>query len=240
VEAVMRKKPNYKSAGGVYFATASTLGLTKIGCSTQLASRVEQLRAFCPDHKVSVFSITHDEPRSFESYFHERFRHLRQHGEWFALSSGDLQKVREENAELVREIVIRLRGTVEDYARNRAMSEMAVPGDKWTLRRELAIAHWSAVSHCVAGEIDSRNALPPEIKAVIRRWIDSNGYGQFPRSWHEFIEECAKSGNMLLQVMNRSKSMPAYQGDRYEIPCWGYVTPEELVFDAVELRNKSA
>jgi hypothetical protein len=79
---------------GVYFLTAKTVGLTKIGFSTDCPSRLEAIKLSCPDGDLSAFVIPQLVPAKLEGYLHHRFRRWRRHGEWFDLPDSFIRRVR--------------------------------------------------------------------------------------------------------------------------------------------------
>ena len=65
----------------VYFVQAETSQLIKIGWSARLANRIAALRTGSPERLTVLKTIPGD--CQLESEIHQRFRHLRHHGEWF-------------------------------------------------------------------------------------------------------------------------------------------------------------
>jgi hypothetical protein len=222
--------------GGVYFATAKTIGLTKIGCSNSITVRLESLRAFCPDDDIEVFVIADPDCRSLESTLHNVFKHLRQHGEWFALAGSDIARVKAKYGELVKELGgVRTRGTSEHFKRLAATHNLPVfAGDKWIIRREIALAHWGQVSESVVGDLSlHRDGEPtrPETVAAVHAWIDCYGYGNLPKGYFAFISDCQKQGLTFYQAMSQ-KFPDDYDSGTERIPDWGYVTVDELFYEA--------
>ena len=73
----------------VYFIEAETLGLIKIGFSDHVRSRMRDLQTMSPDRLRVLWFIPSTDAPSLEREMHERFAHLRSHGEWFK-PGGDL------------------------------------------------------------------------------------------------------------------------------------------------------
>lgn len=78
------KKPATKVSqaygwGFVYFMAG--YGLVKIGFSSDLSSRLKNIQSMSPCPIVLAGAIESTQP--LEAALHERFAHLRQHGEWF-------------------------------------------------------------------------------------------------------------------------------------------------------------
>lgn len=222
--------------GGVYFATAKTFGLTKIGCSNSITVRLENLRAFCPDDDIEVFVITHPDCRAFESQLHEVFRHLRRHGEWFALAESDISRIREKYGESLKDFGgVRKRGKSDYFRHSLAKIDLPVfAGDKWTIRRELALAHWGHVFETVVGDLslqEDSGLARPEIAATVHAWIDRYGYGSLPKGYFAFVSDCQKQGLTFYQAM--TQKFPGDCGLEAErIPSWGFVTVNELIYEA--------
>lgn len=87
--------PARRRTGFVYFIQAEAGGLIKIGFATDVTGRLDTLQTGSPVKLVVVGSmpgVIQD-----ESGLHERFAHLRRHGEWFE-SADDLLRFIEESA----------------------------------------------------------------------------------------------------------------------------------------------
>lgn len=68
----------------IYFVRAQTLGLIKIGIASCHRSRLRSLQVGSPDQLAVIGCIVSSSAEKLECELHSRFRHLRQHGEWFA------------------------------------------------------------------------------------------------------------------------------------------------------------
>ena len=61
----------------------------KIGRSNCAERREFELRILLPEKLELIHKIKTDDPCGIEKYWHERFKHKRKGGEWFALSASD-------------------------------------------------------------------------------------------------------------------------------------------------------
>ena len=62
----------------------------KIGRTNHVGGRERDLAIQMPDKLTTVHSIRTDDPVGIEAYWHSRFEEKRQNGEWFHLSSADV------------------------------------------------------------------------------------------------------------------------------------------------------
>jgi hypothetical protein len=63
----------------------------KIGRSTDTGRRLSQLAIQLPNKPDTVHVIETDDPEGIELYWHRRFAEKRQQGEWFQLTSDDIE-----------------------------------------------------------------------------------------------------------------------------------------------------
>ena len=66
----------------LYAIEAPASGLVKIGSSSDPAGRFKTIQAMSPE-MLEMRIISPVDGRELEKSFHERFAHLRHHGEWF-------------------------------------------------------------------------------------------------------------------------------------------------------------
>ena len=66
----------------LYAIQAPVSGLVKIGSSSDPAGRFKTIQAMSPE-MLEMRIISPVDGRELEKSFHERFAHLRHHGEWF-------------------------------------------------------------------------------------------------------------------------------------------------------------
>jgi hypothetical protein len=69
--------------GQVYVIRAETLRLVKIGFTNNSLKRRGEMQVGSPDILTLQTVFTTDDPQWWEKTLHERFQHLRSHGEWF-------------------------------------------------------------------------------------------------------------------------------------------------------------
>jgi len=67
----------------VYFIRAKTLGLIKIGIANRAADRLQSLQTMSPDALEILGVLQCSKIGIVEQQMHQRFKHLRLHGEWF-------------------------------------------------------------------------------------------------------------------------------------------------------------
>lgn len=67
----------------------------KIGNAISVEVRAHDLQTGCPYPVEIVAKWKHVEARKFERQLHEQFQEKRMAGEWFALSSDDVERIRE-------------------------------------------------------------------------------------------------------------------------------------------------
>jgi hypothetical protein len=63
----------------------------KIGMTNAVGRRERELAIQLPERAAVVHSIKTDDPSGIEDYWHRRFAAKRQNGEWFSLSTADVQ-----------------------------------------------------------------------------------------------------------------------------------------------------
>lgn len=68
----------------VYFIHAEGTDLVKVGYTSDLARRFDQLQTACP-HRLELLGIEQG-PRSREKYYHDCLKPYRYRGEWFRLT----------------------------------------------------------------------------------------------------------------------------------------------------------
>lgn len=76
-----------RKGSNIYFVTAEGTNFLKIGYATDVASRIDQIRAGCPYPMRVIASIPGT--KQDEHQLHLRFRQFHNHNEWFRLE-GDL------------------------------------------------------------------------------------------------------------------------------------------------------
>jgi len=78
---LVERKNDYKYH--TYFILCETTNLLKIGKSVDVKHRFISLQSSSPMNMVLLHQVNEDR----EAEFHERFQHLRKHGEWFYYTS---------------------------------------------------------------------------------------------------------------------------------------------------------
>lgn len=73
-----------------YFVQREITGLVKIGNTLNMPTRLRALQCGSPD----ILRVLRTVRGNRESEFHERFSHLRMHGEWFKASSELLEFIK--------------------------------------------------------------------------------------------------------------------------------------------------
>ena len=63
----------------------------KIGRSNAVGRREYELAIQLPEKVTTVHTIKTDDPVGIEAYWHKRFQDKRKRGEWFELSTEDVQ-----------------------------------------------------------------------------------------------------------------------------------------------------
>lgn len=86
------KQPKKKERGFVYLIESG--GAYKIGKSKSLTSRAYQFAATMPHRVTLIHSIESDNYGDIETELHEHFQDKRLNGEWFALSSDDVEYIK--------------------------------------------------------------------------------------------------------------------------------------------------
>lgn len=86
----------------VYFVLAEKCRLVKIGIANHATERLKALRTQSPDTLVLLGVMRCHKNFILEQMMHGKFKHLRDHGEWFRANEELLQFVRE-NTEAPRQ-----------------------------------------------------------------------------------------------------------------------------------------
>jgi DNA-binding Xre family transcriptional regulator len=90
---VINKQQEYLTKGYVYFVKHEELGVTKIGKTSDLKIRLQQLK--CQFGKVTlIHSIETDNAIELEKYFHKLYSDKRSEKEWFNLTELDIQNIK--------------------------------------------------------------------------------------------------------------------------------------------------
>lgn len=63
----------------------------KIGRAFEIGRRAREIALQLPERAVTIHIIRTDDPISIEAYWHKRFEAKRANGEWFALTTADVQ-----------------------------------------------------------------------------------------------------------------------------------------------------
>ena len=101
----------------LYAIEAPASGLVKIGSSSDPAGRFKTIQAMSPE-MLEMRIVSPVDGRELEKSFHERFAHLRHHGEWFrqeqeltvALYAEEFKHYDEEVLRLMLEIALEFIG----------------------------------------------------------------------------------------------------------------------------------
>lgn len=75
---------------GVYFLQSKLVGVIKIGCSANIASRVADIKTANAEELILLASIKTDRYLLVEQILHELFQEQRQRGEWFRITEDDV------------------------------------------------------------------------------------------------------------------------------------------------------
>lgn len=76
---------------GAYLIRCTQSGLTKIGYSRSVSSRMKQLQA-CSGSRLELLGVVRG-GAEVEHHLHGLFAHLRRHGEWFHLDDTDVDLI---------------------------------------------------------------------------------------------------------------------------------------------------
>lgn len=78
-----------EKVGYVYFIKADTLGV-KIGCTSNLESRVKALKVASPHELTLITSVKSSNYIELERQFHEWFKHKHIKGEWYDITDAEI------------------------------------------------------------------------------------------------------------------------------------------------------
>jgi hypothetical protein len=81
--------------GYVYLKYSPSLRLYKIGKADNPEKRGHGLSLLLPEDLIERHKIKTDQPYILERYWHGRFRHKKKQGEWFALTTEDIDAFRQ-------------------------------------------------------------------------------------------------------------------------------------------------
>ena len=84
------KPPIVEPRGIVYLAYSPSLRLFKIGMAEDGKKRIARISLLLPDDLIPKHEIETDYPSILERFWHQRFSSSRRQGEWFDLSSSDV------------------------------------------------------------------------------------------------------------------------------------------------------
>lgn len=150
--------------GQVYVIRAETLRLVKIGFTNNSLKRRGEMQVGSPDILTLQTVFTTDDPQWWEKTLHERFQHLRAHGEWFrpdeemdawlanlsgvGLPSSEVSltvdaATDERLAEVGKSDTAVIRRSGETYARFMARVNRMIR--KVTAEHDAGMAHWDAL-----------------------------------------------------------------------------------------------
>lgn len=93
-------RPKRRPSECVYFIQAKTVGLIKIGITTDVVRRMCTLQVGSPDVLELLSVEPSDDPAALESSLHGRFWQERAHGEWFRPSATLMAYVTENGMSL--------------------------------------------------------------------------------------------------------------------------------------------
>jgi hypothetical protein len=79
---------------GVYILRRLDKELYKIGFSTELPTRIANIQKEVNAFSVVELTVCYSDPRTLESALHYHFRDKRVEGEWFKLSSDDVELIK--------------------------------------------------------------------------------------------------------------------------------------------------
>lgn len=92
--SVCNSSDSKNDLGYVYFLKAEN-GLTKIGCTNDVKTRMRAIAAMSPERLLLVGTIKTLNKYRLESELHEKHADKREHGEWFSLSDEDLMAAKD-------------------------------------------------------------------------------------------------------------------------------------------------
>lgn len=90
---------------GVYFLYSKSTGLTKIGQSRNVDSRIYDLAQMNPRDLELIAVVSTTAPSPMESRIHSELKDARQHGEWFQLNGLELARAIGRAMKIAHEIV---------------------------------------------------------------------------------------------------------------------------------------
>lgn len=124
----------------VYFIQSVHGGLIKIGFSINLESRLSMLQLGSPVRLITIGIIEADEAERLELECHNKFRHLREYGEWFNPDSELLDYIQSNTTKYNAPIDAHLKkeGRCKGYAitKNRQCSHNAIYGEYCGIHRK--------------------------------------------------------------------------------------------------------
>src|SRR5215210_7810718 len=83
-------------AGYIYILAAEGSPYYKIGRAKVVNNRIAQMRPNLPFKVRRVCTLRTDDAIGLERWIHQRFKDLRQNGEWFALTPEQVESLRRE------------------------------------------------------------------------------------------------------------------------------------------------
>lgn len=98
IEHTNKNKPNvvpYNKKGFVYFLKAEKTNWYKIGMTNNLHDRLNQLRPIMPFKIKIAYYIKANNRYKLEKKIHKVFKDKKINGEWFELSTNDIQLIKE-------------------------------------------------------------------------------------------------------------------------------------------------
>lgn len=76
------------------YLVAATNGLVKIGCASDIDKRMSLLRCQSPIPVELAYALKCTHAGAIERALHDKFRSQHDHGEWYQLSSDDIEEVK--------------------------------------------------------------------------------------------------------------------------------------------------